>query len=109
TQYGYAFVQQPAELGAPPEVAQAEMARARKLYLRARQYGLEALRLQRGVTEDELRKGTALPRLEKEDVPLLYWTIAPWAAAIAANKRELALVGDVPGGAAMLDRALARD
>src|SRR5207245_11656656 len=69
TQYGYAFLQQPAELGAPPDVAQSEMARARKLYLRARQYGLDALRLKRGVTEDELRKGTALSRLEHEDVP----------------------------------------
>jgi predicted anti-sigma-YlaC factor YlaD len=35
--------------------------------------------------------------------------MVPWAAAIAANKRDLALVGDVPVVAAMLDRALALD
>jgi predicted anti-sigma-YlaC factor YlaD len=108
TQYAYAFVQQPSELGAPPQQAQAEMARARKLYLRARQYGLEGLRLARGLTEDEVRKGK-LDKLQREDVPLLYWTLAPWAAAISADKRDLALVGDVPLVAAMLDRALALD
>ena len=100
TQYGFAFVQQPAELG-----------RARKFYLRAREYGLEGMKIARGVTEDELRKSPAQAagRFQKEDVELLYWTLAPWAAAIAANKRDLELVGDVPVVAALLDRALALD
>lgn len=111
TQYGFAFVQQPAELGAPPDLAAAELARARKLYLRARGYGLEGMKLARGVTEDELRKAPvpSAARFQKEDVALLYWTLAPWAAAIAANKRDLELVGDVPVVAALLDRALALD
>ena len=111
TQYGYAFVQQPAELGAPPDAATEAMARARRLYLRARGYGLEGLKLQRGVTEEELRKSPvqAVAKLQKEDVPLVYWTMAPWAAAIAANKRDLELVGDVPVVAALLDRALQLD
>jgi predicted anti-sigma-YlaC factor YlaD len=114
TQYAYAFVQQPAELGAPPDQAQASMLRARKLYLRARACGLEGLKLARGVTEQELRgsaeqRSAALARVQKEDVPLLYWTLAPWAAAIAADKRDLALVGDVPLVAALLDRALQLD
>lgn len=111
TEYAYAFVQQPAELGAPPDVAAAEMARARKLYLRARAYGLDGLRLARGVTADELRKspGAAVAKFEKGDVPLVYWTLAAWAAAISADKRDMALVGDVPVVAAMLDRALQLD
>lgn len=110
TQYGFAFVQQPAELG-PPEQAAEHLARARKLYLRARAFGLEGLKLAHGVTEQELRKSPAqaVRRFQKEDVPLLYWTLVPWAAAIAANKRDLELVGDVPVVAAMLDRALALD
>jgi predicted anti-sigma-YlaC factor YlaD len=110
TQYGFAFVQQPAELGPPDQAAQ-PMARARKLYLRARAYGLEGLKLARGVTEEDLRKSPAqaVARFQKEDVPLLYWTFTAWAAAIAANKRDLELVGDVPAVAAMLDRALALD
>src|SRR5262249_46074967 len=32
TQYAYAFVQQPAELGAPPDVAVLQLQRARRLY-----------------------------------------------------------------------------
>lgn len=111
TQYAFAFVQQPAELGAPPDVAASELGRARKFYLRARGYGLEGMRLARGVSEDQLRKSPAqaAARFRKEDVELLYWTLAPWAAAIAANKRDLELVGDVPVVAALLDRALALD
>jgi predicted anti-sigma-YlaC factor YlaD len=111
TQYAYAFVQTPAELQANPDLQQ--IARARKLYLRARQYGLDGLKIKRGITEDQLRSGrerdAALARLEKEDVALVYWTLVPWAAAIAANKRDLALVGDLPAIAAMLDRALVLD
>jgi predicted anti-sigma-YlaC factor YlaD len=106
TQYAYGFLQQPAELGAPPDQARAGMIRARRLYLRARAYGLDGLKLARGVTPEELRTPPGIARLETDDVPLLYWTLAPWAAAIAANKRDLELVGDVPLIATLLDRAL---
>jgi predicted anti-sigma-YlaC factor YlaD len=109
TQYAYAFVQQPAELGAAPEVVQAEMLRARRLYVRARDYGLEGLRMQRGVAVRDLNKPQSIARLQKEDVPLMYWTLAPWAAAVAANKRDMELVGDLPIIAALLDRALQLD
>jgi hypothetical protein len=107
TQYGFAFVQQPAELGGNAE----DVSRARKLYLRARAYGLEGMKIARGVTEDELRKSPqqAAARFQKEDVPLMYWTMAPWALAISANKRDLELVGDLPAVAALLDRALQLD
>lgn len=109
TQYAYAFVQQPAELGAPPDVAQQDLLRARRLYVRARDYGLDGLRLARGVTAEELRSPAGLAKLTRDDVPLMYWTFAPWAAAIAANKRDLNLIGDLPVIAAMLDRALQLD
>jgi predicted anti-sigma-YlaC factor YlaD len=109
TQYAYAFLQQPAELGAPREEAQAAMARARRLYLRARDYGGEGLKLARGVGLLELRTAANLSKLQKDDVPLLYWTLVPWAAAIAANKRDLELVGDLPLIGALLDRALQLD
>ena len=109
TQYAYAFLQQPAELGAPPDQARAEMMRARRLYLRARAYGLDGLKLARGISPKELRTPSGLARLQTNDVQLLYWTLAPWAAAIAANKRDLELVGDVPLIANLLDRALQLD
>jgi len=109
TQYAYAFVQQPAELGAPPDETQAAMLRARRLYLRARDYGAEGLKLARAVTVQDLRTPAGLSRLQRDDVPLLYWTLAPWAGAIAANKRDLELVGDLPLLASLLDRALQLD
>jgi hypothetical protein len=111
TQYGYGFVEQPAELRQSPDLE--EVARARRLYLRARQYGLDGLKIQRGIGEQQLgvekEREAALAKLRKEDVPLVYWTLVPWAAAIAANKRDIALVGDLPIVAALLDRALLLD
>ena len=114
TQYGYAFVQQPALEQLEGDKQKRAVVRAARLYLRARAYGLDGLKLARGVTEAQLRgsepeRAAALAKLTREDVPLLYWTFVPWAAAIAANKRDLELVGDVPVVAAMLDRALALD
>lgn len=114
TQYGYAFVQQPALESLESDKQKRAIARASRLYLRARAYGLEGLKLAHGVTEAQLRgsdaeRTAALTKMSMQDVPLLYWTLVPWAAAIAANKRDLELVGDVPVVAAMLDRALALD
>jgi predicted anti-sigma-YlaC factor YlaD len=109
TQYAYAFLQQPAELGAPPDQAQAAMLRARRFYLRARDYGAQGLKLARGLTTQDLRTPAGLSRLQKADVPLLYWTLASWAGAIAANKRDLELVGDLPLVGSLLDRALQLD
>lgn len=114
TQYGYAFVQVDADPIAESEPSKARpiYARATKLYLRARDYGLEGLHASRGIREAELRgveRAQALQRLEKEDVPLLYWTLVPWAAAISINKGNMALVGDLTAIQAMHARALQLD
>ena len=116
TQYGYAFLWQEADEVEAKEPARAKelRARARKLYLRARDYGLDGLRIARGIELKALRGGEAsrdasLALATLEDVPLLYWTLVPWAAAIGADKRDLELVGDLPLLAAILDRALALD
>jgi predicted anti-sigma-YlaC factor YlaD len=116
TQYAYGWVQMPADEMAGKNLRQAmvERARAAKLYLRARRYGLDGLRLQRGVTEEQLRgaaaqRDQALAKVEKGDVPMLYWTMTAWGGAIALRKTDLELVGDVPAVAAMLDRALQLD
>jgi len=114
TQYGYAFVQQDADDSPDPEHAKALRDRAARLYLRARAYGLEGLRIARGITEDQLRgkepaRTQALSQTSREDVPLLYWTMAAWGGAISQRKTDMELVGDIPAVAAMLDRALALD
>lgn len=116
TQYAYAWVQWEAELvdAKDPARAQELRARAARLFVRARDYGVEGLALKRQVALAALRgteevRAAALRKLEKDDVPLLYWTLVPWAAAISANKRNLELVGDLPAIAALLDRALELD
>src|SRR5207245_9223371 len=57
----------------------------------------------------EPARAQALAKTSREDVPLLYWTMASWGGAISQRKTDLELVGDVPSVAAMLDRALALD
>lgn len=113
TQYGYAFVQQEAErleedqLDRSRELGQ----RARRLYLRGRNYSLRALEVAHPGFTNALRAdpGQAVQRADKSDVPLLYWAAAGWAAAIAQAKDDPALVGDLPQVEALIDRALALD
>jgi hypothetical protein len=116
TQYGFAFLQQEADEVEAKDPARARhlRQRAKRLYVRARDHGLDGLRIRHGVTlaalrTDEAGRIAALAPLTQEDLPLLYWTFASWGAAISIDKRDLELVGDLPVLAAMLDRALALD
>lgn len=94
TQYAYAFVQQDADAleDVDLEAARAQRVRAKKLFLRARGYGLRGL------------EGGG-----RESVPLLYWTAAAWASAIANGKDDLDLVADQRMVEALLRRAEALD
>ena len=64
-------MQQPAELRPSPDTY--EIARARRLYLRARQYGLDGLKIKRGITEAQLvsekDRGAALAKLNGSHPP----------------------------------------
>ncbi len=106
TQYAYAFVQADAvEMDdKDATAAKALRDRARRLFLRARDYGLRGLE----VNYPEFSKNplAALPLTTKRDVPLLYWTAAAWGAAIADAKDRPDIVADVGKMAAMMDRAL---
>ena len=84
TQYAYVYVQLPAEEAEERDVAYAyaQLDRARRLYLRARDYGLRGL------------------QVAPDDVGLLYWTGVAWAAAISLSKdspEALAGLRDVDG------------
>jgi len=104
TKYAYAFLQQPAELGAPLDQAKVAMARARRLYLRARDYGADGLKITRGVGLGRAAHagGDGASAEGGRPAPLLDPGFL--GAAIAANKRDLELVGDVPLIASLLDR-----
>ena len=110
TQYAYGFVQQDAdELEDTNLHASLEMrARARKLYLRGRDYGFRGLEARHRGFTNELTANPELAVREAtvKDVPLLYWTAVSWAAAISVSKDDPDLIGDLPQVAALIGRAL---
>lgn len=113
TQYAYVYVQLPAENLEARDVARAyaERDRARRLYLRARDYGLRGLGLEQGEAARALffDPASALASTTVEDVALLYWTAVAWAAAISLGKDSPALVAGLPAVDALIARAVALD
>ena len=113
TQYAYAFVQMDADELEDRDLAAATALRerARKLYLRARDYGLRGLETRhRGFRQALQTNATLAVRAAKtRDVPLLYWTAASWGAAIALSKDHPDRIAEIPQMEALLDRASALD
>jgi len=111
TQYAYAFVQPEADKIEDEDfdAAEATRDRARKLYLRARDYGLRSLAVRHeGISELLLTDpAAAVAMTDKRDVPNLYWTAAAWGAAISLGLDNPELIADMPAMEAMIDRALA--
>jgi predicted anti-sigma-YlaC factor YlaD len=111
TQYAYAFIQQEADAIALDDTDRAWVAwnRARRMYLRARDYGLRALDVAVPDFSATLRTApaAAVGRAGAAEVDLLYWTAASWAAAIGLGKDDPSLVADLPLVSALIDRALA--
>ncbi|MBV8208018.1 MAG: TRAP transporter TatT component family protein [Acidobacteria bacterium] len=114
TQYAFVYVQLPADEMESHDLnaAQAMRGRARRLYLRARDYGLRGLEINTPGFSSALRRdrrsATAGVR-SRTDVPLLYWTAAAWGLAISVSKDNPALIADQPLVEALIDRALALD
>lgn len=110
TQYAYAFVVQEADAIALDDTERAWVGwnRARRLYLRARDYGLRGLDAAIPGFSAALRATPAdtVAKAGATEVDLLYWTAASWAAAIALGKDDPSLVADLPLVSALIDRAL---
>src|SRR5437868_3692462 len=113
TQYSYVYVQQQADELENKDVARAAelRLRSRKLYLRARDYGLRALVARHPGFEDRLHREPriAAKMLGKRDVPAAFWTAASWAAAIAVSKDRPDIVAEQPQVEALIDRAAELD
>jgi predicted anti-sigma-YlaC factor YlaD len=109
TQYAAAFVRQDAEEAEDPSVRRAGMERARRLLLRARDYGVRGLSVGRDGFADALSANPAgaAARAGTEDVPLLYWTAAAWSLAVATSPDDPGLLADLPRSEALMRRALA--
>jgi predicted anti-sigma-YlaC factor YlaD len=113
TQYAYGHLQQDADLTEADDLAAATAlrTRARKLYLRALDYGLRGLEVDIPNFRAELRKDpkAAVARLQKAHVPLIYWTGNAWGAAISISKDDAELTADQSLVEGLMRRALALD
>src|SRR6266853_346780 len=113
TQYSYVWVQQPADEMEQQDVERAKVMRlrARKLYLRARDYGIRGLEVNHHAFGAALQRDpkSAVRVARKKDVPLLYWTAVSWGAAISISKDDPDLVADQPIVQALIDRSLQLD
>jgi predicted anti-sigma-YlaC factor YlaD len=112
-QYAYGWVQMDGDRVEATDLARATelRERARKLYLRARGYGLRGLEVDFPGLGDALARDpkTALARTKKEHVPLLYWTAMGWAGAMSLKVNDSDVSADQPIVEALGRRALALD
>jgi len=109
TSYAQAFVAVPADIVEEDDLAaaRAQRQRARKLFVRARGYGLRALELSHPGIVEGLNQDpdAALETTEIEELPALFWTGAAWALAINVAKGDMEMVADFNIANALLHRA----
>lgn len=110
TEYAFAFVHCEADFVEAKDLARATelRERAKRLYRRARTYGLRGLEERHRGFQGRLRADTAsaLAETEKRDVPLLYWTALAWGAEISLSKGDAELTADQGLVEALARRAL---
>lgn len=107
--YANAYLQTPAEMLTDEEMEEEEflLKRAKNLYLRGRDFILEALENKHpGFLKklNDKKFGPALSPMKTEDVPFLYWGAAGWLGAFALDPFDMKLGMTVPRAAAMMDR-----
>lgn len=111
-QYAYAFVMEDAdEMEAKDRAgAQATRARAAKLFLRARDFGMRGIEVKHPNFGQALKADpkAAVAKLTAKEVPFLYWTALSWAGALVSS-RDMFMLPEIPRFEAMLDRALELD
>ena len=112
-QYSHAFVLLPVDAIEKEDLNKARQRRdrAKRLFLRARNYGLRALEISHPGISDSIIKDpfAAVRRADKKDVAALYWTGVAWGSAISVAKDNMALVAELPIVSAVMERALDLD
>lgn len=115
TEYSYAFVDSRIDETKAESLERADALRdrARRLYLRANRYGMRGLEARhRGFAAAlDNDADAALRRVDKRDVPMLYWTAASRGLAISLSKNSPEMIAELPlvemmvGRVAQLDEA----
>lgn len=113
TGYSYAFVDQRADEAASESLERsvALRARARRLYLRAKGYGMRALEVKHPgfAAQLESNSTTALSGVRKSEVQALYWTAAAQGLAISVSKDNPEMIAQLPLVDAMIHRVMELD
>jgi predicted anti-sigma-YlaC factor YlaD len=113
TQYAYGFIKFDADVIEDDDYKASKKLnqRAKKLFLRARDYCLRGMALRHRDVGLRLRKdplGTAA-RLDIHDVEMAYWVAAAWGSAISVGKDDAELIADQVVVEALFDRLLELD
>lgn len=113
TMYSHAFLVQEADYVEEEDLQKARQMRAegKKLFLRARDYGLHGLDVKHPGLPDSLEADTthALDNTTKADIPLMYYTAAAWGSAISLNTDDYELILDLPKVKKLINRCLELD
>ncbi len=114
TLYAYGYVQQEADRAAEQDLERSAQLRerARRLYLRAGRYGMQALEQKYpGIGRRLETDAAAAVRVVRDakHVPLLYWNAAALGLAISASRNDAAMLARLPEVEALLGRALELD
>jgi tetratricopeptide (TPR) repeat protein len=113
--YTFAFVEDKiARDHRDPNRLEMDRGRARRLYLRGRDYGLRLLTLRHQALAASLNADLPALRanlalLRREDVPALFWTAYGWAGSIHWSLDQPEMLADLPRVLAMMDRVLELD
>ncbi|MCP4135430.1 MAG: hypothetical protein GY754_30955 [bacterium] len=112
--YANAFVHTPASMLPDGEFKKkkAMLTRAKKLYIRGRNYLLKGLELKHPGFNAGLKSGKIndlLKKMTKEDVAFLYWTGSGWMAAYSVDAFDVELGMTKENAVAMLKHALKLD
>lgn len=112
--YANAWVQTPADMLPDSEFARKreQTARARRLYLRGRDYTLQGIEVRHPGFKSALDGDAAreyFDTMKGDDVPFLYWAAAGWIAAWAADPFDVETGIGVKKAAAMMEAALRID
>jgi predicted anti-sigma-YlaC factor YlaD len=112
--YAFAFVESPAD-ELPVEQADQQLAmhqRAKKLFLRARDYVMQGIETRRpGFTAALDKEGpeAALRLARRDDIDYVFWAGAAWLAAFSADPFDFAQIVTLPRAVAFLQQVNAWD
>lgn len=113
TMYSHAFLVQEADYVEEQDLQKARQMRTegKKLFLRARDYGLRGLDVNHPGLPDNLAADTthALDKTTEADIPLMYYTAAAWGSAISLNTDDYELILDLPKVKKLINRCLHLD